>query len=51
MSSNMHKGMKSKSPSASDASTKPRGGDVNKGATRSGVAASPRSLGPREKGM
>ncbi len=44
----LHDGLKNQSPSASDASTKlPKGPSVNSDATRSGVAATPKTLGPR----
>jgi hypothetical protein len=50
--STLHKGLTTKSPSATDKSTQPpTSRSVNDGATRGGTAASPRSLGPREKGM
>ena len=41
------KGMKDRSPSATDASTKARGGSVSDNPTRSSVAPTPRTLGPR----
>lgn len=42
----MHAGMKNRSPSASDASTKVKGGSVNADATRSATAKG-HTLGPR----
>lgn len=42
------KGMKKTSPSASDASTKCRGGSVNSEPTRSETAKTPGTLGGRE---
>lgn len=44
----MHEGMKNHSPSSSDKSTMlPKGPSVNEGATRDGVAKTPKTLGPR----
>lgn len=44
----MHAGMTNRSPKASDASTKPQSSrSVNDEATRSGVAKTPKTLGPR----
>lgn len=40
-------GMKNRSPMASDASTKPHPEGVNKDTTRSAVASTPKTLGPR----
>lgn len=40
--------MKVRSPSASDASTKCKGGSVNNEPTRSSTAPTPKTLGPRE---
>lgn len=45
---NMHKGMKRHAPMGVDASMKPMGGSVDNNATRSGVAPTPRTLGPRD---
>lgn len=42
------KGMKNRSPSSSDASTRCKGGSVNEGSTRKDTAATPKTLGPRE---
>lgn len=42
------KGMKVRSPSASDASMKCRGGSVNNDTTRKSTAPTPKTLGPRE---
>lgn len=42
----MLKGMTNKSPSATDASTKPKGGSVDSDATRTSVASG-HTLGPR----
>lgn len=47
-SSNMLKGLTRKNPPGVDASMKPMGGSVDNNATRSGVAPSPRTLGPRD---
>jgi hypothetical protein len=41
------KGMQNRSPSATDASTKCKGGSVNAEPTRSSVAKTPGTLGPR----
>jgi hypothetical protein len=41
------KGMKNRSPSATDASTKCKGGSVSAEPTRSSVARTPGTLGPR----
>lgn len=41
------KGLKTKSPSVDDASRKPKGGDVNSGATRSEPSKQSPTLGPR----
>lgn len=41
------KGLQNRSPSASDASTKCKGGSVNSEATREGTAKTPGTLGPR----
>lgn len=40
--------MKTRVPSASDASTRCKGGSVNSEPTRKETAATPKSLGPRE---
>lgn len=40
-------GLKNKSPSCYDASMKAPGMGINKDATRSGVAKTPKTLGPR----
>jgi hypothetical protein len=40
-------GLKNRSPSVTDASTKPKGGSVNAEPTRSSVAKTPGTLGPR----
>lgn len=45
---NMHMGMTNHSPKSADASTVPPKGSVNEGAVRSGVAPTPRTLGPRD---
>jgi hypothetical protein len=45
---NMLEGLVNKSPKASDASMVPPRGSVNDDAVRSGVAATPRTLGPRD---
>lgn len=45
---NLHKGLKTRSPSATDASTKAPGKSIDKDATRSSTAKSPRTLGPRD---
>ena len=42
------KGMKVRSPSATDASTRCKGGSVNDSPTRKETAATPKTLGPRE---
>jgi hypothetical protein len=42
------KGMQVRSPSASDASTKCKGGSVNSEPTRKSTAPTPGTLGPRE---
>jgi len=42
------KGMKTREPSATDASTRCRGGSVNNEATRKDTAPTPKTLGPRE---
>lgn len=42
------KGMKNTSPSASDASTRCKGGSVNSEPTRSSTAPTPKTIGPRE---
>lgn len=42
------KGMKSREPAAVDASMRCKGGSVNNESTRSGTAATPKTLGPRE---
>lgn len=44
---NMHAGMRNKSPSASDKSTQLPGKSIDKDPTRSGTAATPKTLGPR----
>ena len=44
---NLHAGMKNRSPMASDASTKPHPEGINKDPVRTSVAPSPRTLGPR----
>lgn len=44
----MTEGMKNKSPKAVDSSMSPPKGRVDDDTTRSGVAATPRTLGPRE---
>lgn len=44
---NLKDGLKNRSPKASDASTKYSGGSVNNDTTRSSVAPTPKSLGPR----
>lgn len=41
-------GMTDRSPKASDASMKCKGGSVNSDSTRTGTAPTPKSLGPRE---
>jgi len=41
------KGMTNRSPAGSDASMRPGSGSVNTNPTRSGVAKTPRTLGPR----
>jgi len=41
-------GMSRKNPKGVDASMSPKGGKVDSDATRSGVASTPRTLGPRE---
>jgi hypothetical protein len=46
-SGNMLSGLKDRSPSASDSSTKPPSGDVNSEATRKEVAPQQATLGPR----
>jgi hypothetical protein len=43
----IHDGMKTKSPSFEDSSTKLKGRSVDAEATRKSVAATPKSLGPR----
>lgn len=45
---NMLSGLTNKSPKSHDASTVPPKGSVNEGAVRSGVAPTPRTLGPRD---
>jgi hypothetical protein len=47
MNGKMNKGMRNCSPSATDASTKLPGKNIDKDSTRSGVAKQPRQLGPR----
>lgn len=48
MDTDLHKGMKRRAPAGTDKSmTPPPGGGVNQDACRSGVAKSPRTLGPR----
>lgn len=47
MAKDMLSGMTNRSPSSSDASTKVKGGSVNSEPTRSGVAPTPKTLGPR----
>lgn len=42
------RGMKTRMPAAVDSSMKCRGGSVNNDTTRKGVAATPRTLGPRQ---
>lgn len=42
------KGMQKREPSASDASTRCKGGSVNNEATRRETAPTPKTLGPRE---
>lgn len=44
---NLHKGMTNRSAKASDASTRLPGKNIDQDATRSGVAKTPRTLGPR----
>lgn len=44
----LHEGLKDRSPKAVDASMKLKGGSVNDEPTRSSVAATPPTLGPRE---
>ena len=44
---NLHAGMKNRSPMASDASTKPHPEGINNDPLRTSVAPSPRTLGPR----
>jgi hypothetical protein len=44
---NLLKGLKTRSPKASDASTRGGPNNMNSDATRSGTAKSPRTLGPR----
>lgn len=41
------KGLKNKSPSATDASTRLPGKNIDKDALRSGTAKTPKTLGPR----
>lgn len=41
------RGMKDRSPSAEDASTRCKGGSVNSDTTRKEVAPTPKTLGPR----
>ncbi len=43
----LHQGMKNRSPSASDASTKPHPEGINKDPVRTATAPSPHTLGPR----
>lgn len=43
----LHKGLSNRSP-AGDSGMRPGKGSVNDGATRGGVAATPKTLGPRE---
>lgn len=40
-------GMTNRSPSATDKSTTPKGSSVDADATRTGVAPTPKTLGPR----
>ena len=47
-SQNLHSGLSRKAPKGVDASMSPKGGSVNSDATRSGTAASPRTIGPRD---
>jgi hypothetical protein len=42
------RGMKVREPSASDASTRCKGGSVNSEPTRKATAPTPKTLGPRE---
>jgi hypothetical protein len=44
----LHKGLKVTAPKAIDKSYKYKGGSVNDDATRTSVARTPKSLGPRE---
>lgn len=44
----MTEGMSNKSPKAVDESMRPPSGSVDSDTTRSGVAPTPRTLGPRE---
>jgi len=44
----LKKGLVNRSPEASDASTKLKGGDLNANAIRTSVAPTPKSLGPRQ---
>lgn len=43
----MLKGLKNRSPSSTDASTRLPGKNIDKDAVRSGVAKTPKTLGPR----
>jgi hypothetical protein len=43
----MHAGMKTRAPSG-DSGMRPPSGSVNQDATRSGVAKTPKTLGPRD---
>lgn len=47
MESNLLKGLKNKSPSSSDASTKLPGKNIDSDSTRGSTAPTPRTLGPR----
>lgn len=43
----LHKGLKNRSASATDKSTHPKGGAIGKNPVRTSVAKSPGTLGPR----
>lgn len=47
MDTDLHKGLKNRSPSPSDSSTKLPGKNIDSDALRSGTAKTPPTLGPR----